>query len=120
MTRDLHRAISVARSLGVTDEQIVLDVGLGFGKTFEQNLELLAKLDKIVNEFKGYPMLVGASRKSFIGKILGDVPTSERLIGSVTAAVYAVSRGANIVRVHDVAATVEALKVLAVLEQGLS
>jgi len=70
---DFHRAIATARSHGVGDEQIAIDIGLGFGKTFEQNLELLSKLDSIVDEFKAYPMLTGASRKSFIGKILGDL-----------------------------------------------
>ena len=92
-------------------EQIVVDIGLGFGKTFEQNLELLAKLDKIVNEFKEYPVLVGASRKSFIGKILGDVPPGERISGSLAAAVIAIVRGAKIVRVHDVKETANAIKV---------
>ncbi len=106
---DFHRAIAVASARGVRDEQIALDVGLGFGKTQEQNLELLAKLDKIVAEFKAYPMLVGISRKSFVGKILGDVPPTERLGGSLAAAIIAVRKGANILRVHDVKETVSAI-----------
>ena len=114
---DLRRAVDFAHARGVSDEQIVLDIGLGFGKTFEQNLELLAKLDKIVAELKGYPMLVGASRKSFIGKICGDRPAPERIGGSVAAAVIAVQNGAKIVRVHDVAATVDALRVGAAIGQ---
>jgi dihydropteroate synthase len=106
-----HRSIDIAKARGVTDSQIALDVGIGFGKTFQQNLELLAKLDKIVSEFKGYPMLVGVSRKSFIGRILGDVPAVERLGGSIAAALVAVRNGARIVRVHDVKETVAAVRV---------
>ena len=106
---DFKRSIVLAKTHGVSDAQIALDVGLGFGKTFEQNLELLAKLDKIVNDFKVYPMLVGASRKSFIGRILGDVPPTQRLGGSIAAALTAIRNGANIVRVHDVKETVAAI-----------
>ena len=110
VTSDLRRAIDVARSGGVRDEQIALDVGIGFGKTQEQNLELLAKLDNIVNEFREYPMLIGASRKSFIGNILGGIPPQERLGGSIAAALIAVQNGAKIVRVHDVKETVAAIR----------
>jgi len=106
----LHNSIKIAKTNGVADEQIVVDIGLGFGKTFEQNLELIAKLDKIVAEFKKYPVAVGASRKSFIGKILGNVATGERLGGSLAAAVVAVMNGAKIVRVHDVRETVNAVR----------
>ncbi|MFZ1699844.1 MAG: dihydropteroate synthase [Pyrinomonadaceae bacterium] len=109
----LSASIGLAKHRGVADEQIVLDIGIGFGKSFEQNLELLAKLDSIVAEFEKYPMLVGASRKSFIGRILGDTQPAERLGGSIAAAVIAVRYGAKIVRVHDVKETVAALKVAA-------
>ena len=115
--RDLHRSINMSEARGVRQEQIVIDIGLGFGKTFEQNLDLLADLGKIVDEFKGYPMLVGASRKSFIGKVIGDVPVSDRLGGSIAAALISVANGANIVRVHDVKETVQALKVASVIAQ---
>ena len=108
---DLKRAIVLAKTHGVSDGQIALDIGLGFGKTQEQNLELLAKLDQVVSEFKAYPMLVGASRKSFIGKLLGGVPAAERLGGSIAAALTAVRNGAKIIRVHDVIETVKALRV---------
>lgn len=114
---DFHRSIGVANMHGVNNEQIVLDVGIGFSKTFEQNLELLAKLDKIVIEFKAYPMLIGASRKSFIGKILGDVSPTERLEGSLAAALIAVRNGAKIIRVHDVKETVAAINVAAIIEK---
>ncbi len=110
VTKDLRRAIALAKAFGVAKTQIAIDIGLGFGKTFEQNLELLAKLDKIIDEFKAFPMLVGASRKSFIGTILGDVPTGERLDGSIAVALTATTKGAKIVRVHDVKETVAALK----------
>ena len=107
----LTASIETAKTSGVREEQIALDIGIGFGKTFEQNLELLAKLGSIVSDFKSYPMLVGTSRKSFIGKILGDAPPSERLGGSLATALMAVERGAKIVRVHDVKETVAALAV---------
>jgi len=110
VTGSLHSSIKIAKRNGVADEQIAVDIGLGFGKTFEQNLELIAKLGKIVAEFKEYPVLVGASRKSFIGKVLGNVPAGERLGGSLAAAVVAVMNGAKIVRVHDVKETVNAIR----------
>lgn len=113
---DFRRAIDTAHSYGVKDDQIVLDIGIGFGKTLEQNLELIAKLDRLVSEFSEFPILVGASRKSFIGKILGDVPPSERLGGSIAAALIAVQNGAKIVRVHDVKETIAAIKLAASLK----
>lgn len=103
-------SIGKARSYAVRDDQIVLDIGIGFGKTLEQNLELLAKLDRLADAFNRFPILVGASRKSFIGKVLGDAPAEKRLSGSLSAAAIAVWNGAAIVRVHDVAATVDTLK----------
>lgn len=112
-------SIEKAKSCGVRREQIALDAGIGFSKTFEQNLELIAKLDKLVKEFPDYPMLVGTSRKSFIGKILGDAPADERLNGSLGSAAIAVWNGANIVRVHDVKETVEALKVIDLIKRQL-
>lgn len=105
-------SIGKARSHGVQDTNIVLDVGIGFGKTLDQNLELLAKLDRLAVEFKRFPILVGASRKSFIGKVLGDAPADQRLSGSLSAAAIAVWNGAGIVRVHDVATTVDTLKLV--------
>jgi dihydropteroate synthase len=107
----LSRSIKLARKWGVEDSRIAVDVGLGFGKTHDQNLELLAKLDNIVDEFDSYPMIIGASRKSFVGKVLGGVPAGERLGGSIAAAIAAIERGAKIIRVHDVRETVAAIKV---------
>ncbi|MCK0511106.1 dihydropteroate synthase [Aromatoleum buckelii] len=93
---------------GVARDRILLDPGFGFGKTLEHNLALFRALDRIVAQ--DYPLLVGVSRKSMIGAITGR-PVGERVHGSVAAALLAVGRGARIVRVHDVAATRDALKV---------
>ncbi|MGH9946322.1 MAG: dihydropteroate synthase [Pyrinomonadaceae bacterium] len=106
---DFRRAISIAENAGVRSEQIALDVGIGFGKTQEQNLELIAKLDRLVSEFQEYPFLIGTSRKSFIGKLLDDAPVDERLSGSLATAAIAVWNGAKIVRVHDVKETVDVI-----------
>jgi dihydropteroate synthase len=113
-------SVEKAESYGVKKENVALDVGIGFSKTFEQNLELIAKLNKLCEEFSGFPMLVGTSRKSFVGKILGDVPTSERLQGSLASAAIAVWNGAKIVRVHDVKATVEMLKTIEAIKKQLT
>jgi dihydropteroate synthase len=106
-----HWSIEKARSFGVKDEQIALDVGIGFSKTLAQNLELLANLDQIIRQFPQFPMMVGTSRKSFIGKVLGDVPISERLNGTLASIAVAVFNGASIVRVHVLKETAEAVKV---------
>lgn len=109
---DFHRSTSSALERGVRTEQIVLDVGIGFGKTPEQNLELIAKLGDLVARFAEFPILVGTSRKSFIGKLLNNAPPDQRLYGSLATAALAVWNGARIVRVHDVGPTVETLKVI--------
>ena len=120
VSESLRQSVEKARNFGVKNEQIALDVGIGFSKTFEQNLELIAKLDKLVAEFPEFPMLVGASRKSFVGKILGsDVMPIERINGSLASAAIAVWNGANIVRVHDVKATVEMIKVVEAIKSKL-
>lgn len=112
-------SIEKAKSFGVKDEQICLDIGIGFSKTFQQNLALIAKLDKLIQDFAKYPILVGTSRKSFIGKILNGLPTNERINGSLATNVISVWNGANIVRVHDVKETVEALKVVEAIKKEL-
>ncbi len=111
ITEGFERSIDLATRAGVSADAIVLDIGVGFGKTLEQNLELLAKLDRIRDTFREYPFLIGASRKSFIGKLLDGAPPEHRLSGSLAAAVVAVMNGARIIRAHDVKATVEAIKV---------
>ena len=115
VTAGLWRSVETGRSVGVADAAIVLDIGIGFGKTLGQNLELIAKLDRLVSEFEPYPILVGTSRKSFIGKILDDAPPTERLGGSIASALAAVLNGARIVRVHDVRETGGALKIAAAI-----
>jgi len=116
VTAGLGRSIGVATEHGVSVEQVAIDVGIGFGKTFEQNLKLLAKLDQIAEEFEAYPLVVGTSRKSFISTILGGAAVDQRVGGSVATALIAVQKGAKIIRVHDVKGTVEVLKVLAALQ----
>ena len=118
VVNEFRRSIALAKEAGVKAEQIVLDVGIGFGKTPEQNLELIAKLDKIIDEFSDYPMLVGTSRKSFIGKLLGEASTDERLPGSLATAAFAVWNGANIIRVHDVKETVQTVRIVQELRQA--
>jgi dihydropteroate synthase len=105
-------SLEKAENYGIAKNKIALDVGIGFSKTFEQNLELIAKLDLLCAEFPDFPILIGTSRKSFIGKILDNAPANERLFGSLGSAAAAVWNGAKIVRVHDVRATVETLKVV--------
>jgi dihydropteroate synthase len=100
-----------ALAAGVPRQHILLDPGFGFGKNLEHNLTLLRRLPELAA--LGYPLLVGLSRKSMIGTLLGGKPAEERMQGSVAAAVIAVQNGASIVRVHDVAPTVEALKIAA-------
>ena len=97
---------------GVLREAIALDPGIGFGKTFEQNLELIARLDKFAETFPDFPVLIGTSRKSFIGRILNDAPPEDRLHGTMATVAVAVLGGAHIVRVHDVRATVETVRVV--------
>jgi len=98
-----------AATSGIPKHQIWIDPGIGFGKTVDHNLSLL----KATGEFasSGYPVVIGASRKSFIGKVVGEDDPSNRLPGSLAAALFAAQKGARIIRVHDVAATVQALAV---------
>ena len=97
--RELMDSVNLARSAGVADEYIILDPGIGFGKTVEQNLELINLLPEIRE--LGYPILVGPSRKSFIGYTL-DLPPDQRLAGTAAAVSVGIVRGADIIRVHDV------------------
>jgi dihydropteroate synthase len=107
--------IAACRAAGIGEDRIVVDPGFGFGKSTTHNLELLRRLE-VLTEL-GRPVMVGLSRKRTIGEITGR-EVADRLVGSVVAAVLAVQRGASIVRVHDVAATRDALAVLAAVEHG--
>ena len=95
---ELGESVAIARAAGIPDEKIILDPGIGFGKTVEQNLELLDRLGEIRE--LGYPVLLGPSRKSFIGYTL-DRPVDQRLEGTAAAVAVGIVRGADIVRVHD-------------------
>jgi dihydropteroate synthase len=95
----LERA-EAARAAGIAPENIVLDPGIGFGKTVAHNLELLRRLRELTT--LGYPLLLGTSRKSTIGKVLGDLPPEERLEGTAATVALSIANGAAIVRVHDV------------------
>ena len=97
--RELMESVTIARSAGIPDDQIVIDPGIGFGKTVEQNLELVDRLEEI--RALGYPVLLGPSRKSFIGYTLNLSP-DQRLEGTAAAVSIGIARGADIVRVHDV------------------
>ncbi len=105
--RELMESVQFARQAGISDENIILDPGIGFGKTVEQNLEILRRLD----EFKilGFPLLLGVSRKSFIGYTL-NLPPDQRLEGTLAACAIGIQRGADILRVHDVEPVVRAAR----------
>jgi dihydropteroate synthase len=116
VTSSLRDSIMLAEQRGVRRESIVIDPGIGFGKSQKQNIELIAKLDQLIAAFPDYPLLIGTSRKSFIGRILADAngnpaPVEERLHGSMATLTAAVLKGAHIVRVHDVKAAVETVRI---------
>ncbi|MFH1186430.1 MAG: dihydropteroate synthase [Chloroflexota bacterium] len=97
--RELMESVTLARGAGISDEQIILDPGIGFGKKVEHNLELIDRLGEI--RALGFPVLLGTSRKSFIGYTL-DLPADQRLEGTAASVAVGIARGADIVRVHDV------------------
>lgn len=115
MAADFARILAVAAEAGIADDKIILDPGVGFGKTYEQNLEAMAYMDKL--HMFGYPLLLGASRKSVIGLTL-DLPVEERLEGTLATTVMAVTKGASIVRVHDVKENVRAIRMAQAILQG--
>jgi len=98
---ELMASVELALQAGVKHDRIILDPGIGFGKTVEQNLELLNRLDEI--RALGFPLLIGPSRKSFIGYTL-DLPYNQRVEGTAAAVAVGIVRGADIIRVHDVRA----------------
>lgn len=120
VTSSLRASIHMAERRGVKRESIVIDPGIGFGKSQEQNVELMSKLDQLMAAFPEYPLLIGTSRKSFIGRILADdegnpAPASDRLHGTMATVTAAVLKGAHIIRVHDVKAAVETIRVTILL-----
>jgi dihydropteroate synthase len=107
----LEARMEFAIEHGIAEDRILLDPGIGFGKTVAHNLELLRRLDEIAE--LGRPVVIGTSRKSFLGKLAGGRDTGERLAGTIATNVIAYERGASVFRVHDVAAVADALRVAA-------
>jgi dihydropteroate synthase len=101
--RELMESVNLARAAGIPEAHILLDPGIGFGKTVEQNLELINRLDEI--RLLGFPVLLGPSRKSFIGYTL-NLPPDQRVEGTAATVAVGIARGADIIRVHDVEAMV--------------
>jgi dihydropteroate synthase len=106
----LEERLAFAVAAGIAEERILLDPGIGFGKTAEHNLELLARLDELVE--LGRPLVIGTSNKSFLGRITGR-PVEQRLAGTIATCVVAYERGARVFRVHEVAPVADALAVTA-------
>jgi len=123
VTKSLRASIAMAERRGVMRESIVIDPGIGFGKSQEQNIELIAKLDQLIAAFPDFPLLIGTSRKSFLGRILADedetpAPADQRLHASMATITTAILKGAHIVRVHDVKAAVDTVRVIDALRQA--
>jgi dihydropteroate synthase len=123
VTHSLRASINMAERRGVARESIVIDPGIGFGKSQEQNLELLAKLDQLIAAFPDYPLLIGTSRKSFIGRLLADengtsAPAEDRLHGTMATITTAVLHGAHIIRVHDVKAAAQTIRVAEAIREN--
>ena len=104
----LLESIKIAKDAGIDEKKIVIDPGIGFGKTFEQNIEVMARLDELID--LGYPILLGTSKKSMIGKIL-DLEPKDRVEGTIATTVLGINSGVDIVRVHDVLQNIRAIKV---------
>ena len=110
----LQQRLDICLNAGIPSQQLLIDVGFGFGKSLDHNLELLAKLELFAQ--LSYPLLVGISRKSMLGKILNDAPVDQRLFAGLSAATIAAFKGANIIRTHDVKATKDALAVVSAIK----
>jgi len=124
VTHSLRASINMAERRGVKRESIVIDPGIGFGKSQDQNLELLAKLDQLIAAFPDYPLLIGTSRKSFIGRLLADetgtpAPVEDRMHGTLATITTSVLKGAHIIRVHDVKAAVDTARVTHSIRENL-
>lgn len=116
MLNDLHESLGIAEKAGISREKIMLDPGIGFAKSHEQNLEAVRRLAELKAEFD-MPILLGISRKSMIGNVLG-LPATERLEGTIAANVVGVFGGASVVRVHDVKENARAVKMTLALMKG--
>ena len=111
----LEQSVKISKEAGIFSDQIAIDPGIGFGKKQKHNLEILSKLEKFIE--LGKPILIGVSRKSFIGNIL-NLPPERRLEGSLAASVIGITKGASIVRTHDVKETRNAIKVTEAIIKG--
>ena len=112
---DLDSSLDIAHKAGIADDRIIIDPGVGFGKSYENNLEII---DRIQNFHSlGYPLLLGASRKSVVGMGL-DLPVAERMEGTLVTTVYGVKKGVMFVRVHDVKENVRAVKMTEAIRDG--
>ena len=107
----LREAIAAAEARGVARDRLIVDPGIGFGKTTDDNLELLHRLAELKDALGGLPLLIGTSRKRFLGELLGGAEPDDRVEGSAATAALAVGSGADIVRAHDVAAVARTLRV---------
>jgi len=116
ISAELADRLEAARRAGISHHQVILDPGIGFGKTYEHNLTILRHLETLHD--LGRPLAIGASRKGFLGHITGR-GVGERLAGSLAAVAWSASRGVEVLRVHDVAETVDLLNTLAAIESGL-
>lgn len=115
VARELSARVVLALAAGIARDAIAIDPGIGFAKTAEQNITLLRGLDAFTA--MGFPVLVGVSRKSFIGRLAGEADAARRLPGSLAAGLFALSRGALILRVHDVRETVQAIAIWRALRE---
>jgi dihydropteroate synthase len=113
---DLRMAIDRAAAAGVDVREVLVDPGIGFGKTAEQNLEVLRRLSEL--RVLGHPIVLGTSRKSTLGKVLGGVPPEERVEATVATTALGVAAGADIVRVHDVAANLRGARIADAIVRG--
>lgn len=111
VAESLRRSIAEAERRGVARAGLAVDIGIGFGKSPEQNIELLARLPSLAREFEGFPLVVGTSRKRFIGALLDNAPVGERLHGTMATVTAAILHGAHIIRVHDVRPAVHTARV---------
>jgi len=112
----LREGIRIAIGSGISEDKLIIDPGIGFGKTFDHNLEIINKLHEFTLLEK--PILIGPSRKAFIGRILGDAPVTYRLEGTAAAVAISIINGANIIRVHDVKEMVKVAKVADAIKNG--
>lgn len=112
----LRVSIRIAEEAGIAGDKIIIDPGIGFGKTYEHNLEIIKNLEEFT--MLGKPVAIGVSRKAFIGKVLGNATPSERLEGTAAAVAISIFNGANIVRVHDVKEMVKVVKIADSIKTG--